>query len=145
MENAERLGRQARPGFEPGTPSLPVSSVTTLPLDGRTATDLTLISIVVDSFLPASSIRRFTSIQILSNCSIHTSSLFQSDQITSFKLCYPLVMCKNPSVRLCYSRRKISQSKWNRNFDSLIEIAPYMHVYRRNSDALESRSSLKGH
>ena len=34
MENSERLGRQARPGFEPGTSRLPVSSVTTLPLIG---------------------------------------------------------------------------------------------------------------
>ena len=33
-ENSERLSRQARPGFEPGTSRLPVLSVTTLPLVG---------------------------------------------------------------------------------------------------------------
>ena len=33
-ENSERLGRQARPGLEPGSSRLPVSSVTTLPLVG---------------------------------------------------------------------------------------------------------------
>ena len=32
MENSERLGRQARPGFEPGTSRLPVLSVTTVPV-----------------------------------------------------------------------------------------------------------------
>ena len=31
-ENSEQLGRQVRPGFEPGTSSLLVSSVTTPPL-----------------------------------------------------------------------------------------------------------------
>ena len=31
-ENSEQLGRQARPGFEPGTSRLPVLSVTTPPL-----------------------------------------------------------------------------------------------------------------
>ena len=36
-ENSERLGRQARPGFEPGTSRLPVLSVTTLPLVERGA------------------------------------------------------------------------------------------------------------
>ena len=34
-ENSERLGRQARPGFEPGTSRLPVLSVTTPPLVGQ--------------------------------------------------------------------------------------------------------------
>ena len=34
-ENSEQLGRQARPGFEPGTSRLPVLSVTTLPLVER--------------------------------------------------------------------------------------------------------------
>ena len=34
-ENSERLGRQARPGFEPGTSRLPVLSATTLPLVGQ--------------------------------------------------------------------------------------------------------------
>ena len=34
MENPERLGRQARPGFEPGTSRLPVLSVTAVPLVG---------------------------------------------------------------------------------------------------------------
>ena len=34
-ENYERLDRQARPGFEPGTPRLLVLSATTLPLVGR--------------------------------------------------------------------------------------------------------------
>ena len=33
-ENSERLGRQARPGFEPGTSRLPVLKVTTVPLVG---------------------------------------------------------------------------------------------------------------
>ena len=33
-ENFERLGRQARPGFEPDTSRLPVLSVTTPPLVG---------------------------------------------------------------------------------------------------------------
>ena len=33
--SSSRLGRQARPGFEPRTSRLPVSSVTTLPLDGQ--------------------------------------------------------------------------------------------------------------
>ena len=33
-ENSERLGRQARPGFEPGTSRLPVLSVTAEPLVG---------------------------------------------------------------------------------------------------------------
>ena len=37
MENSERLGRQVRPGFEPDTSRLPVSSVTTLPLVGPTS------------------------------------------------------------------------------------------------------------
>ena len=32
MEISERLGQQARPGVEPGTPRLPVLSVTTPPL-----------------------------------------------------------------------------------------------------------------
>ena len=34
-ENSERPGRQARPGFEPGTSCLPVLSVTAVPLVGR--------------------------------------------------------------------------------------------------------------
>ena len=34
-ENSERLDRQARPGFEPGTSRLPVLSVTTPQLVGR--------------------------------------------------------------------------------------------------------------
>ena len=34
-ENTERLGRQARPGFEPGITRLPVLSATTPPLVGR--------------------------------------------------------------------------------------------------------------
>ena len=34
MENSEWLGRQPRPGFEPGTSRLPVLSVKTLPLVG---------------------------------------------------------------------------------------------------------------
>ena len=34
MENPERLGGQARPGFEPGTSRLPVLSVTAVPLVG---------------------------------------------------------------------------------------------------------------
>ena len=33
-DNSDRLGRQARPGFEPGTSRLPVLSVTTVPLVG---------------------------------------------------------------------------------------------------------------
>ena len=33
-ENSEQLGRQARPGFEPGTSRLPVLSITTPPLVG---------------------------------------------------------------------------------------------------------------
>ena len=33
-DNSERLGRQARPGFEPGTPVLPVLSVTIPPVVG---------------------------------------------------------------------------------------------------------------
>ena len=33
-ENSERLGRQVRPGFEPGTSRLPVLSVTAEPLVG---------------------------------------------------------------------------------------------------------------
>ena len=33
-ENSEWLGRQARPGFEPGTSRLPVLSVTAVPLVG---------------------------------------------------------------------------------------------------------------
>ena len=35
MENSERLGRQARPGFEPGTSRLSLLSVTTPPLVGQ--------------------------------------------------------------------------------------------------------------
>ena len=35
-ENSERLGRQARPGFEPGTFRLPVLNVTAMPLVGQT-------------------------------------------------------------------------------------------------------------
>ena len=34
MENSERLGRQARLGFEPGTSHLPILSVTAVPLVG---------------------------------------------------------------------------------------------------------------
>ena len=34
MENYEQLGRQVRPGFEPGTSRLPVLITTTLPLLG---------------------------------------------------------------------------------------------------------------
>ena len=34
MENSERLGRQAQPGFERGTSRLPVLSVTAVPLVG---------------------------------------------------------------------------------------------------------------
>ena len=37
MENSEWLGRQARPGFEPGTSRLPVLSVTAVSLVGRTS------------------------------------------------------------------------------------------------------------
>ena len=33
-ENSERLGRQARPGFEPGNSRLPVLSVNAVPLVG---------------------------------------------------------------------------------------------------------------
>ena len=40
-ENSEWLGRQARPGFEPGTSRLPVSSVTTLPLVGHSNNERT--------------------------------------------------------------------------------------------------------
>ena len=35
MENSEQLGRQARLGFEPGTSSLPVLSITAEALVGR--------------------------------------------------------------------------------------------------------------
>ena len=35
MENSERLGRRARPGFEPGTSHLLLLIITTLPLVGR--------------------------------------------------------------------------------------------------------------
>ena len=35
MENSERLGRQTRPGFEPGTSRLHVLSVTAVRLMGR--------------------------------------------------------------------------------------------------------------
>ena len=40
MENSERLGRQLRPGFEPGTSRLPVLSVTAVPLVGRCSSRL---------------------------------------------------------------------------------------------------------
>ena len=35
MVNSERLGRQVRPGFEPGTSHFPVLSTTTPPLVGQ--------------------------------------------------------------------------------------------------------------
>ena len=38
-ENSEKLGQQARPGFEPGTSRLPVLSVTAMPLAGRPSKD----------------------------------------------------------------------------------------------------------
>ena len=38
MENSERLGRQARPGFEPGTSRLPVLSATAVTLVGPKGT-----------------------------------------------------------------------------------------------------------
>ena len=54
--------------------------------------------------------------QMSNNCSICLTSLFQSDQITSFKLWHPFVMPKNPSVRHYYSQHKIFADRMQQKF-----------------------------
>ena len=77
---------------------------------------VTLISAVVYPLMPASSNRRTALIQILSDCSIWLTSLFQSYKKTSFKLWHLFVICKNPSVMYCYNQRKIFTVEMQQKF-----------------------------
>ena len=68
---------------------------------------LALISAVVSSFMPTSSNPCIALIRMWSNCALRLTSLFQSDQKTSFQFWHLFVICKNLFLRHCFSRRKI--------------------------------------
>ena len=77
---------------------------------------LTLISAVVYSLLPLSHNFLIALTHTLGNFSIRLRSLFKFDRANSFKLWDLFVMCKSPSVRHCYSPRKIFAVEMQQKF-----------------------------
>ena len=77
---------------------------------------LALISTVVYRLFSVSSNRLITFIQMLRNCSIRLTRMFQSDRTTSFKLWHSFIMYKNPSMKHCYNRSKIFAFEMQQKF-----------------------------